>query len=119
MQHWIQVGYHITNVGPEARHVPLPSRVPRPAQPFRERSDDPNADESGRAARVVGCGAGSGSSMASWILDYKLVTYRCRRATRGQRDRFRSDAGFPCGREPAAGRAACGPALGCRFLVIQ
>ena len=56
----------------------------------RARSDDRTRAESGRAARIVRCSTGSGSGTTSQTLDRKLATCRCRRASRGWRDRFGS-----------------------------
>ena len=56
----------------------------------RARSDDRTRAESGRAARIVRCSAGSGSGTISQMLGRKLATCRCRRAARGRRDRFGS-----------------------------
>ena len=56
----------------------------------RARSDDRTRAESGRAARIVRCSTGSGSDTTSQTLGRKLATCRCRRASRGRRDRFGS-----------------------------
>ena len=56
----------------------------------RARSDDRTRAESGRAARIVRCSAGSGSGTISQMLGRKLATCRCRRVARGRRDRFGS-----------------------------
>ena len=58
MWRWIPVQYDIKNVWPEARHVPLLSRDPRPARPLRERRGFPARPRTSRGTCCVLPGTG-------------------------------------------------------------